>query len=79
MSAHSYRTSIDSDMGPILIDVIYEIEEGQRGDYDTETIEASIQVIDFKIVEFSEGREMSDFLEHLGNEIEEHLAEQDAP
>jgi len=72
MSEHSYKTTIDSDMGPLNIKVTYEVHQGQKGDWHTETIEPSINITNVELVSLEEGKAFDDFLEHLAIEIEEH-------
>lgn len=73
MSDNSYKTTIDSDMGPLNIEVKYDIHPGQKGDWYTEPIEPSINVTDVKLVSFEGGKTFNDFLEHLALEIEEYV------
>lgn len=59
-------------MGPLNIKVTYEIHQGQKGDWHTETIEPSINITNVELVSLEEGKAFDDFLEHLAIEIEEH-------
>lgn len=59
-------------MGPLNIKVTYEVHQGQKGDWHTETIEPSINITNVELVSLEEGKAFDDFLEHLAIEIEEH-------
>jgi len=72
MSVHSYRTMIDSDMGKLTIEAKYNINPGQRGDWDTEPIPPSIEMIDVRIVQESIVIVDTDFLYHLEEEISQY-------
>ncbi len=74
MSVHSYRTMIDSDMGKLTLEAKYNIDPGQRGDWDTEPIPPSIEMVDVRIVQESIVIVDPDFLHHLEEEIREYEA-----
>ena len=73
MSEHSYKTQIDSDMGPVNLKVKYEIHQGQKGDWHTDTIQPSINITEVELVSFEGGKTFNDFLDHLAMEIEEYV------
>jgi hypothetical protein len=78
MSVKTFQTTIDSDMGSLNIKATYEIHSGQRGDYHTETISPSINIVDVELVSIEGGDSFDTFLYHLTNEIEEHLGDEEA-
>ena len=72
----TFQTTIDSDMGPLMVVASYSIYSGQKGDWHTEPIEARIEIDDVKITEVAGGEQFETFLYHLSNEIEEHLEDE---
>ena len=74
MSAiRTFQTTIDSDMGPLMIVATYYVYSGQKGDWHTEPLEPRIEIDDVKVTQYAGGEQYETFLYHLSNEIEEYL------
>tara|TARA_R110002012_G_C11659069_1_gene612054 strand:+ start:450 stop:689 length:240 start_codon:yes stop_codon:yes gene_type:complete len=75
MKEHSWETQIDSDIGPLTLEVTYEIEPGQHGDYYTETIHPSVTITEISVQITGSDYLLSDMVAELEREIEDDLAD----
>lgn len=75
MKEHSWETQIDSDIGPLTLEVTYEIEPGQHGDYHTETIHPSVTITEISVQITGNDYLLSDMVAELEREIEDDLAD----
>ena len=73
MKEKEYSIEIDSDIGLLTLEVKYDIDYGQKGDYYTEPIPSSIIINSFTLIQPDEIPEH--IMDEIVEEIEEHVQE----
>lgn len=71
----TWTTTIDSDIGSLELRIKYDIESGERGDYNTPGIPAHINITDYEIILLDEPP--LHIVEELELEIEEYECDKD--
>ena len=71
----TWTTTIDSDIGSLELRIKYDIESGERGDYNTPSTPAYVNITDYEIILIDEPP--LHIVEELELEIEEYECDKD--